>query len=58
MRDFVENAGAILFASSDMLEVMNISDAVVAMRSGEIVARMARGGASYNEGALRAALAG
>ena len=58
MREFVENAGAILFASSDMLEVMNMSDAVVAMRSGESVARMARGDAGYNEGALRAALAG
>ncbi|OGA15298.1 MAG: hypothetical protein A3H32_11825 [Betaproteobacteria bacterium RIFCSPLOWO2_02_FULL_63_19] len=58
MREFVENAGAILFASSDMVEVMNISDAVVAMRSGEVVARMTRGSAGYNEGALRTALAG
>ncbi|MCL4744180.1 MAG: sugar ABC transporter ATP-binding protein [Burkholderiaceae bacterium] len=58
MRDFVEGGGAILFASSSMAEVMHMSDTVVAMRSGEIVARLTRGSPQYSEGALRAALAG
>ncbi len=58
MREFVEGGGAILFASSSMSEVMHMSDTVVAMRSGGVVARLTRGSQRYNEGELRAALAG
>jgi ABC-type sugar transport system ATPase subunit len=58
MREFVENGGAVLFASSEMVEVMSLSDNVLAMREGRIVGRMARGGDAFNEGTLRGMLRG
>ena len=57
MRRFAEDGGGIVFASSEMLEVMSISNAVVVMRRGEITARMTREG-EYTERALRLALGG
>lgn len=57
MREFAEKGGGILFASSEMTEVMAHSDRVAAMKEGEIVARLDRG-ENYNEGALRRALGG
>ena len=57
MRRFVDDGGAIVFASSEMVEVLSISDRVIALRHGEIVARMSRDG-DYTERALRAALGG
>jgi ABC-type sugar transport system ATPase subunit len=57
MRDVAARGGAIVFASSELHEVMAMSDAVLAMRRGDIVARMDRGG-DYTERALRTALGG
>jgi ABC-type sugar transport system ATPase subunit len=57
MREFAENGGGVAFASSEMLEVLSISDNVIAMRHGAIVARLARDG-DYGERALRRALGG
>ncbi len=57
MRRFVEDGGAIVFSSSEMVEVLSISDRVIALRHGEIVARMSRDG-DYTERALRTALGG
>jgi ABC-type sugar transport system ATPase subunit len=57
MRDFAERGGAILFASSEAHEVMALSDKVAALRQGQIVAQMERGG-DYTERTLRQALGG
>jgi ABC-type sugar transport system ATPase subunit len=57
MHDMAGRGGSIVFASSELHEVMAMSDAVLAMRRGRIVARMDRGG-DYTERALRAALGG
>ena len=57
MRRFVEDGGGIVFSSSEMIEVLSISDGVIALRHGEIVARMSRDG-EYTERALRMALGG
>ncbi len=57
MHDLAGRGGAIVFASSELHEVMAMSDAVLAMRRGEIVARLDRGG-DYTERALRTALGG
>ena len=57
MRRFVQDGGGILLASSEMDEVMGLSDSVRAMRHGAFVARIDRGG-DYTERALRAALGG
>jgi ABC-type sugar transport system ATPase subunit len=57
MREFAERGGGIMFASSEMLEVLSISDNVIAMRHGEMVARLTRDG-DYTERALRRALGG
>jgi ABC-type sugar transport system ATPase subunit len=57
MRHFVEDGGGIVFSSSEMIEVMSISDSVIALRHGEIVARMSRDG-EFTERALRTALGG
>ena len=57
MREFADGGGGILFASSEMVEVMSISDRVIAMKGGEIVARLERDG-EYTEGNLRRALGG
>ncbi|MAF47431.1 MAG: sugar ABC transporter ATP-binding protein [Rhodospirillales bacterium] len=58
MRDFTEQGGGVLFASSEMVEVINMSDNILAMRQGDIVARMSRESGEYSEGYLREALGG
>jgi ribose transport system ATP-binding protein len=58
MREFVENGGGIVFASSEMIEVMAMSDTVLAMRHGERVGTMSRQSAEYSERNLRLALGG
>ena len=60
MHDFAAEGGAILFSSSEALEVMSISDTVIAMKKGEMVARMSRtdGRTEYSEKRLREALGG
>ena len=57
IHDFAARGGAILFSSSETLEVVSISDSVLAMKKGEVVARMDRTG-DYNEKRLREALGG
>lgn len=57
MRKFAEDGGGIVFSSSEMVEVMSISDRVIAMRAGDIVANITRDG-DYTERAVRTALAG
>ena len=57
MNGFAEDGGGIVFASSEMVEVMSVSDSVIAMRAGNIVARLTRDG-DYTERALRDALGG
>lgn len=58
MREFVDKGGGILFTSSEMVEILSMSDSVLAMRQGDIVARMSREGGEYSEGFLRSALGG
>ncbi|MFQ5914261.1 MAG: sugar ABC transporter ATP-binding protein [Nitrospinota bacterium] len=58
MRDFVEQGGGILFTSSEIVEVVSMSDSVLAMRHGDIVARISREGGEYSEGFLRSVLGG
>ncbi|MGB8437290.1 MAG: ATP-binding cassette domain-containing protein, partial [Burkholderiales bacterium] len=43
MREFAARGGAVLFASSELDEVVAQSDAVLAMRRGRIASRIARG---------------
>ena len=57
MNEFVAKGGGIVFASSELTEVLAISDSVLAMRSGDIIARISRQG-DYNEKVLREALGG
>lgn len=57
MNDFADDGNGIVFASSEMTEVLSISDTVMAMRAGEFVGRYSRDG-EYNERALRDALGG
>ena len=57
MNEFAGRGGGIVFASSEMTEILSISDNVLAMRSGEIVARISRQD-GYNENALLEALGG
>ena len=57
MRAFAAKGGAIMLSSSEVNEVMAISDRVLAMRQGRLVARLDRG-ADYTEGTLRKALGG
>jgi ABC-type sugar transport system ATPase subunit len=58
IRDFVNADGAVVFASSEMVEVMNMSDTVLAMRNGRVVDALKRGTVNYSEGTLRSALGG
>ena len=55
MDEFAAKGGGIAFASTEMAEVLAVSDSVLAMRSGQFVARISRSG-EYNERALRNAL--
>jgi ABC-type sugar transport system ATPase subunit len=57
MSEFAEKGGGIIFASSELTEVLSISDNVLAMRTGEIVAKISRDNV-YNEKILRDALEG
>ncbi len=58
MHDFVDDGGAILFASSELQEVMLMSDEVHALRQGSRVATLRRGGGDYSERRLREVLGG
>ncbi len=58
MRDVAGRGGGILFASSELDEVVSMSDRVLAMRRGAFVARMSREHGAYSEGVLREALGG
>lgn len=58
IREFVNGDGAVVFASSEMVEVMNMSDTVLAMRNGRVVDSLKRGATNYSEGTLRSALGG
>jgi ABC-type sugar transport system ATPase subunit len=57
MGKFAADGGGIVFASSEMVEVLSVSDSVIAMRAGNVVARLTRDG-DYTERALREALGG
>jgi ABC-type sugar transport system ATPase subunit len=57
MREFAGRGGGILVSSSEASEILAISDSVIAMRQGRLVARLSRGG-DYTEGALRKELGG
>ncbi len=57
MNDFADDERGIIFASSEMTEVLSISDTVMAMRTGEFVGRFSRDG-EYNEKVLRDVLGG
>ena len=57
MRRFVEDGGGIGLASSEMAELLAVSDTVLAMRRGAVVGRFSREG-EYTESALRTALGG
>ena len=57
MREFAAAGNGVLFASSELDEVVEIADTVFAVRDGRIVDRMGRDGDVYNENALRRALA-
>jgi ABC-type sugar transport system ATPase subunit len=57
MREFAAKGGAILFASSEMHEVMALSDALIALRQGQVAAQIDRHG-DYTERRLRSALGG
>jgi len=57
MHEFTAEGGAIIFASAELHEVLAMSDAVLAMKQGRVVARLKRG-AEYNERSLRTALGG
>ena len=57
MRRFVDEGGGIAMASSEMAELLAVSDSVLAMRRGEMVGRFSRDG-EYTEAALRSALGG
>jgi len=58
MRDFADRGGGILFSSSEIDEVVSMSDRVLAMRRGAVVARMSREQGAYSERVLREALGG
>ncbi|MBI4969498.1 MAG: sugar ABC transporter ATP-binding protein [Rhodospirillales bacterium] len=58
MREFAAKGGGVLFASSEMVEVVSMSDTLLAMRQGRVVAEMARGAGEFSERALRAYLGG
>ena len=57
MRRFAEEGGGIVLASSEMAELLAVSDSVLAMRRGALVGRFSRDG-DYTEAALRSALGG
>ncbi len=56
MRRLADEGGAVLFASSDMRELLSLADTVLPMRDQRIVARLERG-AGLSEQAVHDALA-
>ena len=57
MDGFAARGGGILLASSELVEVMSVSDRVIVLRAGEVAARLTRDG-TYTEGRLRELLGG
>ena len=57
MDRFAAQGGGILFASSELIEVISVSDRVIVLRAGEAVAKLTRDG-EYTEGGLRELLGG
>jgi ABC-type sugar transport system ATPase subunit len=57
IRKFADDNGGVVFASSEMIEVLSIADAVLVLKAGHVAARLDRTG-DYTERALRAALGG
>jgi ribose transport system ATP-binding protein len=53
--DFASSGGAVILSSSDMPELLGLSDSVVALRQGRVVGRVSRDSA-YGEASLRALL--
>jgi len=53
--EFAGNGGAVILSSSDMPELLGLSDTVVALRQGRVVGRIDRDG-EYGEDSLRALL--
>jgi ribose transport system ATP-binding protein len=53
--DFASNGGAVILSSSDMPELLGLSDSVVALRQGRVVGRVGRDN-TYGEASLRALL--
>lgn len=53
--DFASSGGAVILSSSDMPELLGLSDFVVALRQGRVVGQVSRDG-EYGESALRALL--
>jgi ribose transport system ATP-binding protein len=53
--DFASSGGAVILSSSDMPELLGLSDSVVALRQGRVVGRINRDSA-YSEASLRALL--
>lgn len=53
--DFAEAGGAVLFASSDMAEILGVADRIAVMREGRLAGIVARGDATA-DGLLRLAL--
>ncbi len=56
MHELAAEGKGVLFTSSELEEIVAISDTVLAVRRGRIVNRIARQAGAYNEGALRRAL--
>ena len=57
MDRFAAQGGGVLFASSELIEVISVSDRVIVLRAGEAVAKLTRDG-EYTEGRLRELLGG
>jgi ribose transport system ATP-binding protein len=56
--DFANGGGAVLISSSEFNELLNLSDAVLAIRQGKVLAHLVRGRSDFTESRLRAVLGG
>jgi ribose transport system ATP-binding protein len=56
--DFANGGGAVLISSSEFHELLNLSDAVLAIRQQKVLAHFARGTSDFTERCLRGALGG
>jgi ABC-type sugar transport system ATPase subunit len=56
IRNFVREGGGVLISSSDLAELTQLCDSVLALRQGKIVTRMARG--EFDDQRLRTAIGG